>query len=443
MRETQTIAQQAVGYRTSDLPESVLEMAHLILIDTVGCAIRGSKEPLTQYLGEELLGRAVQAHNFVPGACLTSSPHNQAMLLASSAHAIDFDDTLPPAMAAHTGSSVIGALLAISPHISGTGDDLLAAIVAGFETAARVGQLLHPDHYLLGFHPTATVGVFGATAAAGRVMGLNVDQMRQAFGIAATQACGLKSVFGTMTKPFNAGHAASAGLLAARLVARGFTSANSAIEAEKGYLDMFLGLPEEERKVAKPDHFYILENAFKLHAACHATHPMIEAILSLKDEHGFDADDVEAVKVHTAEIGMKTASIGVPKTGLECKFSYTQVAAATLVGYDTAADETYRDDILDKDLVNKIRSRVEIVPGMEHAFLTRVEITLKSGQNLQKDLNFAEMMQDLNALRPRLEAKFDANVGPALDRETAVKLRTLLFQVSTISTLKEASYRHG
>ena len=443
MQETQTIAEQAVGYHTSDLPEDVILMAHLALIDTQGCAIRGSQEPLTRILSEELFGRAVQPHNFLPGACLTSVPSNQAMLYASSAHAIDFDDTFPPAMAAHTGGSVFGALAALSPHVSGTGEDFLAAVVAGYETAARIGQLLTTEHYLKGFHPTATVGVFGAAAAAGRVMGFNVDQMKQTLGMAATQAAGLKCVFGTMTKPFNSGHAAASGLLAARLVARGFTAPKDAVEAEKGYLDMFMGLAEEDRKVEGPETFFILENAFKLHAACHATHPMIEAILALKGEHEFSGDDVEKVVVATAEIGARTASIQTPTTGLECKFSYPQVAAATLYDYDPAADETYSDAILNETRVNNLRSLVEIETSLEEAFNTRVELTLKSGQVLAKDLNYVELMKDKDFLLPRLEAKFDANVGPVLGDDTAVKLRKLLLHVSSVSSLKEAAFRFG
>ena len=436
MEETRRIAELAVSYKYDDLPDDVRKLACLALLDNLGCAIRGASEPLAKILSEELVGQSVHGASLVTGQPIASTPHNHATIYAAAAHAIDFDDTSPSALGAHTGSAVIGAVMAQLPHQKVSGKELIAAIVAGYETVARVGALLETDHYLNGFHSTATIGVFGAAAAAGRLMNFNVSQMQQAFGLAATQAAGLKCVFGTMTKPFNASHSASSGLLGARLVSCGFTSTEEAIEAPKGYLDMFLGKPESERHVAPQDEFAIRTNAFKFHAACHATHPMIEALQSIQNNESIDHDAIEEVVVKTSELGMKTASIGKPETGLECKFSYSHVAAATLFGADMAADVTYSEEMLNTPAVADLRERVEITPSAEDPFITEVKIKLKTGEEFDQYLNFYDLMKDTDLVGERLKEKFVVNASPALGSEKSKQLQNAILDISSCDDVR-------
>ena len=389
----------------------------------------GSGEPLTKILGEELIGRTPNPEDFLPGAKLDTPPHNHAMLYGASAHAIDFDDTLPPALAAHAGSAVFGAIMALLPSVDASGADILSAALAGYETAGRIGALVHSDHYLKGFHPTSTIGGFAAAAAAGHLLKFDPQQLQQALGLAATQASGLKCVFGSMTKPFNAGNAAASGVLAARLVSQGFTAPDNGLEADKGYLDMFIGKPEDERQVAPPDRFAILGNAFKFHAACHATHPMIEALLSLREANDFSFDDIERVAVETSELGLKTASIGAPTTGLECKFSYSYVAAATLAGHDMAADETYTDTASQDPMLDALRQKVQTSSGAKNAFVTQVTLQLKDGDPLVQDFDFNTFMRDHEKIKPRLLQKFTANTEPALGATKAGELKDSLMSL--------------
>jgi 2-methylcitrate dehydratase PrpD len=296
---------------------------------------------------------------------------------------------------------------------------------------ARVGSLLHPDHYLKGYHPTASVGVFSAAAASAKLLKLNTEQIQAALGLAATQACGLKCVFGTMAKPFNAGNASASGMLAAKLVASGFTAPIDALEAEKGYLDMFIGLPRDERDVGGIDNYRIHENMFKFDAACHATHAMIGALQDLIAVHGIDAETIESVHVTASTLSLKTASIGVPKTGLECKFSYSQVAAFVLAGLDPAADESYRDEILSHELVNRYRELVKVEEAAEISPLeTTVTIRLKTGEKLQRYFNFKEeVMDNTERVRAGLESKFLANTRSYVGEDAAVSLMGILLNI--------------
>ena len=418
---TQTIADAALSYSHRDLPEDVEHLARLVILDNLGCAIRGAREPLTQFIGEEVFGRQIAAHDLVGGQ-LEGPLHSQAMLYAGAAHAIDFDDTLIPARSAHAGSAVVGAALPIGCKLGVSGGELIAAVVAGYETAARIGALLHPDHYLLGFHPTATVGVFGAAAAAGKLMKFDTAQMCATLGLAATQACGLKCTFGTMAKPYNAAHAASAGLLAARLVARGFTAPPAALEAENGYLCMFLGLPEAERKIEGPEVHRIRDNAFKFHAACHATHPMIEALRALMAEHTDLAGRIDRVDVSTNSLCLKTASIGEPKTALEGKFSFSHVAALALVGCDTTSDAAYSDAAIRDKTLAGLRAKVHTNDSEMDHFRTTVTISTCDGGRYEMNFDFRALMNDREAVSSRIETKFITNTANAIGNAQAHRL---------------------
>ena len=138
-------------------------------------------------------------------------------------------------MGGHPTVTVVPALLALGEQIKASGRLFIESFVAGYETSGRVGRLVSPSHYQKGFHVTGTVGSFSATAAAGRMLGLTDEQLAVAFGIAATQAAGLKSNFGTMCKPLHAGTASEHGLRAARLAAKGFTARGNSLECDQGF----------------------------------------------------------------------------------------------------------------------------------------------------------------------------------------------------------------
>jgi 2-methylcitrate dehydratase PrpD len=443
---TRTIAELSMGYRYEAIPDEVVQMAKLAILDHVGLAIRGAREELTGILAQEVLLRQVSGRDMIPGVIRSDYLPNIAMLCGTSAHAIDYDDTLVPAqangavIATHVGSTVIAAVLTIATHTGASGREVLAAVIAGYEVVARVGALLHSDHYLNGFHPTASVGVFGVTAACSRLLKLSLSQTQAAFGLAATQASGLKCSFGTMAKPLNAGHCSASGLLAARLAGRGFTAPLAALEAEKGYLDMFLGLPPEKRSVEDSSVYRIFDNAFKFHAACYATHPVIEALLSLKSKFGIACEDVNSINATASTLSLKSASIGVPQTGLDCKFSFSQVAAMALVGMDTAADNTYSDEVLANRSVNSMREKVTIVEDSGiHPLDTTVTVTLDSGQIHRLTFNLVDdMTTNPTELGAKLEEKFFSVTRSELGGDQSLQIKHLILSLDSVENCTKA-----
>src|SRR5262249_9809788 len=173
---------------------------------------------------------------------------------------------------------------------------LTAPFVAGFETECRAGQLVLPGHYQVGWHATATLGTFGAAAASAHLLGLDEERWRMALGIAGTSAGGMKSMFGTMCKPFHAGNAAANGLRAAQLAQRGFTSNPDVIEIEQGFAATHTATFHPERVGSWSEGDYAIRDVlFKYHAACFGTHATIEGVLRLKERERLTPDAVESI----------------------------------------------------------------------------------------------------------------------------------------------------
>src|SRR5882757_6226154 len=226
---TRTLAAQASTVTYDALPEPVRALTRQCVLDYYGVALAGADDPLVTILLDELAEAGGAAQAGVVGHKLRLPALSAALINGAIGHALDYDD-VNLAMPGHPSVAILPGLLSLAEERQSSGREIIAAFVAGYETACRIGMALRPGHYNLGFHATGTVGVFGAAAACARLLGLDAATTAQALGIAGTQAAGLKSQFGTMSKPFHAGKASQSGLLAARLAARGFSSRTDLVE---------------------------------------------------------------------------------------------------------------------------------------------------------------------------------------------------------------------
>jgi 2-methylcitrate dehydratase PrpD len=200
-------------------------------------------------------------------------------------------------------------------------------------------------HYDRGFHQTATAGAFGATVAAARVLGLTRDETRNALSLVATRASGLKSQFGSMGKPFNAGVAASNGVEAAELAQRGFVSYDDGVGGSQGFIDAHVDEAHEDAAWASPPPatFLFEDVKHKLHACCHGLHATIEALRQAQARNALDPSAVIAVDIRVNPRWLRVCDIKQPRCGLEAKFSYATVTAMTLHDVDTASEVVYSD----------------------------------------------------------------------------------------------------
>jgi 2-methylcitrate dehydratase PrpD len=279
------------------LPKRAMSLARFSLLDWMACGMAGTSEPVAaklRALAEQEAGRGVSS---VIGDG-TAPARMAALINGATSHALDYDDT----HFAHIGHLSVGiypATLAVAEEIDLPAHDMVEAFLCGAETAIRIGIVLGRAHYNLGFHQTATAGAFGATVSAARLYGLNAEQTRHAIGLCSTRASGLKSQFGTMGKPYNAGVAAANGVECAKLASLGMTSADDGLEGLQGFIPTHSPAVEPGEMFGSLDRFLFEDNKYKLHACCHGTHAMIEALLEAPALQGRGLDEVSGLVLHT------------------------------------------------------------------------------------------------------------------------------------------------
>lgn len=386
---------------------SAWKTAQLSLFDWLTCGIAGVDEPLAgklRALAEDEQGAPV-ASIFAGG----HAPARMAALVNGSiSHALDYDDT----HFAHLGHLSVGifpAALAAGEAVDAPAEAVVTAFLLGAEAAIRIGTVLGAVHYNLGFHQTATAGAFGATVAAGRLIGLDRDQMRAALGLCATRASGLKSQFGTMGKPYNAGIAASNGIECAKLAALGMTSCDDGLMGAQGFVPTHS--PEPGSTVAPADQFLFGDVSYKFHACCHGTHAMIEALNAVKPDLDGRQDQITALTLRTSPRWLRVCDIPTPRTGLEVKFSYRWLAGMVLAGQDTGAFDTYSDAIAADPGLATFADKVTVVGDDSVTDMqAEGEVVLADGTELRFAHDLAQPIA-ADVLETRLRTKATAVLG--------------------------------
>src|SRR5213592_834107 len=244
MRATSVIAEFIVKSRWEDCPVAAVDAARRAILDCVGVMLAGSAEPAAR-----IVQQIAESEGGAPLATIVGTRRRTGAVWAAlangtAAHALDFDDT-NFAMLGHPSAPVLAAGLAAGELALADGQALVHAFLLGFEVETTLAAVINPEHYDHGWHATCTLGTLGAAAAAARLLGLDTAQIRTALAVAASQSSGLKENFGTMTKPFHAGHAARSGVLAALLAREGWTASERAIEGPQGFLHV-LGAERRE-----------------------------------------------------------------------------------------------------------------------------------------------------------------------------------------------------
>lgn len=420
---TEVLAQRASELRFEDLTPAALTVAKQCLLDWLAVSIAGRDEELVRILVEERTDAGLKGAALVVGRREQLALPAAVLVNGAMGHALDYDD-VHKSMRGHPTVPVMPVALGLGAHLHLSGRDALTAFVAGFETECRVGALCGHDHYARGFHPTSTIGTFGAAAAAGRLLGLNTARMTLALGAAGTQAAGLKSSFGTHCKPLHAGRAAEAGLLAARLAARGFTAQADMLGNEQGFAKTQSGGFDLAAAQADPEGgFHVTRTLFKYHAACFLTHASIEALKSLRDRHRVTPADVRVVELHVNPGHLKICGIEAPKTGLEIKFSLHMMAAMALAGVDTASESTYTDEMAARADLVALRNTVLVFTDWRgEASGAEVVLTLADGQRHKAQFDVGVPMPDLEAQWSMLVTKFRSLVTPRLGSERTDQL---------------------
>lgn len=436
MSVTDALAGYISKRKFEDLSEEEVRVAKHCLLDYLGVAIAGKDEPLVCILKEQILeeGGLPQASLLGEERKVTTS--QAALINGSAAHAHDYDD-VHLSMSGHPTVPVAPAVLALAEKEAKSGQDLIRAFVTGLDTECILGRYVGASHYAQGFHATGTLGCFGAAAACSNLMQLNTSETACALGISATQAAGLKSMFGTMCKPFHAGKAAANGLLAARLAAGGFTSHDRSLEVEQGFGSTHSStISESEFEKALENGNHIPLTLFKYHAACYLTQSAMEGAKFLVKENRIEPEQVQEITLGVDKGHFSVCNIQQPKTGLEAKFSLRFTAAMILHGLDTTNINDFNDSIVFDPALLETRDKVKVEPYESPDRDTQIRIKLKDGRTLETHWNVAVPEKNLDLQWGKLTHKFAKLAVPVIGSENANAVINILDQLERQNSLE-------
>ena len=363
---TKQLAEFVINTRESDVPSDVLDGARDALVDTLGCALAGSLDECSEIAQRWVRETGARAQSTVVGTQLSTSPAEAAFANGLASHALDFDDSLTN-LRGHPTAPMLGAGLAVGEVANAgkgaSGKAVLAAIAIGLEVGGKIGPALGAGHYMKGWHSTATVGVFSTTAVAARLWGLTVEQLQTAWGIAASEASGLIRNFGTMTKPFHAGHAARSAVMAAWLAKNGFTADTQIFDGKNNVFNTYAGadavaLDTTLANLGKPWEMLTPGIYVKRFPCCYCNHRPVGGMFELIKQHNIKAEEVTKVRIGFLP-GADTPLIHRdPHTGLEGKFSMEYNAAATLLDGKLTM-ETFTDAMVQRPEIRAFMPKVE------------------------------------------------------------------------------------
>ena len=431
MGATETLARFILNTPAEAIPAPILHEGKRCIINYMAVALYASADPsmaILTGLFEEEGGAAIAS---LIGAGTRTNLQNAALANGYLAHLEDYDDTHFPTVI-HPSAPTIPAAFAVAEREGATGLDALVATVLGIEACCRVGLSVYPNHYDAGWHITGTCGVFGAAGAAGRLLGLDESQMTQALGIAGTQAAGVREVFGSMSKPFHAGRSAQSGVLAGLLARRGFTSTREILEGRRGFAAV-LSTASDMAQItdALGERWELPNNGLKPYSCGVVSHPLIDAMITLRNTHGVAADDVESVSARVHPLVLELMDRPNPRVGLEGKFSHQHSMAVGLID-GGAFPEQYTDErVLDPAVAalrDKIRATVDASVAEDAAEVT---VTLRDGRSITESVAHATGAPENPMTDAQLEQKFRTLAHRVLSQSQTDELLAALWALDT------------
>ena len=438
MSETRILAAYLVESDYDRLPADVVAEARRALVNYVGCAIGGCREPAVDIAIETFTPFFGQPTAAILGRPERMDPLHASLMNGISSHVHDYDDTTPGNYS-HPTSPVASALFAYASANRVSGRDFMHAFILGFEAESRVANAVYPAHYDVGWHMTGTAGVFGAATAIGRLVGLNVQQMVWAIGLAATQAAGLREMFGSMGKAFHPGRSAQNGYGAALLAAKGFTAGARGIEGPRG----FAAVTASQYDLTKITRglgvdFDLRVNTYKPFPCGIVNHPTIDGCIQLHDTHRLSMGSVKSVRLRVAPLVLDLCNQQNITRGLQGKFSVYHGAAVGLVRGKAGLAE-YSDATVNDPEVKRVRERTTATGDDS---LTEdqagIEVELADGRTVSTFV--AESLGNLK--RPMSNAQLDAKFrDQAQDVLPAAEIESLLQQCWSIDSLDDVGVR--
>jgi 2-methylcitrate dehydratase PrpD len=441
---TQQLAEFVAAVRFQDLPTEVVTQACQVVLDAVGCAAAAWQEdPRKARIAVALVEEFRAAEEAIVIGAGRTHPALAALANGVLVNAADNDDTHKRALI-HVGSVVVPAALAVSEARALGGPELIAAVVAGYEVAARVGMAVMPSHYRF-WHSTATNGTFGAAAAAARAMGLDGGAVRMALGFAGTQAAGLNTFFetGDDSKSLHPGKAGMNGVLAARLAALGATSPPTILEHAKGYLAAYSAEAKADRLTeGLGRRWEILENGFKFYPSILASHSPIGATLQLVHRHPVPPERIRRITNHTYGTVKSHFSSKAVESSMAARLSVPYCIAVAAVDREVTQRQ-FQPERFGDPLVRRVLERTEIVADPEldalypEKFPARVVIEMEDGARHEAAVMYPKGDPRDPLTAAELDAKFRTNARALLTEVEASALAEAIRGLPGVASVRD------
>jgi 2-methylcitrate dehydratase PrpD len=435
---TRSLAELVTEYPAGAFAAGAVEEVKRALLDLLGVTVVGATEPAGRHCLAYARSQAAAGPAAVIGGGVRLAPTLAALVNGTAGHALDLDDI--GLGAGHVSVAIMPAALAVAELIDAPGDAFIDAMILGYEVAHRLTRM-YPDSisgpYAFGYHKPSLYSTFGATAAVGRLLGVNTDTLRQAFGIAGSEAGGLRINFGTMTKPFHAGLACRTGVESVLLAREGFTASPVVIEGRFGWHDVLCrGEGDLSLVVADPAPPFAVEEGlrYKMYPCCGANHHAIEAVLALMAGNRLQPDDIASIDVTIEARTLRDVLVYPwPASGLEAKFSLAYNVAAAMVDGAVTVD-TFTDGHL--GTLAPARDKIRVLPkedmSQHGAYVTirttdgrtfqREQLTLKG--NIEDPLTWDDLVH-----------KFTTNVAPLVKDDAIAEVVAAVESLEAVASL--------
>jgi 2-methylcitrate dehydratase PrpD len=388
---TEKLAKFIVDTEYEDIPEDAKNKAKLCILDCFGVLMAGSVEPIKEPVERYLKRLGGKEESTVIGLGIKTSAPHAAFANGVFGHVLDYDDT-NQIFVGHATVVTLPTILSLGEAMALTGEDIITAYMVGTEVQWKLGDALvtSGNHYGKGWHSTGTIGTFGATAAAGKLLGLNEKEMINALGIAASEAAGFQEQFGTHCKSFHAGRANENGVTAALLASEGFTSSRTALEGKLGFLQVSTDRYDLKKINNFGSPWGILEPTvarginLKKYPVCGGGVGSVEGILSLIDEYDLRPEEVESIDCYLRPKYSELLMYHDPKTGLEAKFSMEYWMARALLDRKLGLQQLTDEKVMEQK-ARELVKRVKLIPDQEMEYPSskvRILVKTRDGRSL-------------------------------------------------------------
>ncbi len=431
----QVVADFIVDQKFEALPKETINKGKEFILDAIGCIVGASERQQAQILVEVMEAEGGAPRSSVIARGFKTSVMNAALINGTMAHMLDFDDDHREGIV-HPSAVIFPAVFPVAESVKASGKNLLRAFILGSEVMIRVGEAYLGQCFYQGFHPTGTVGVFGAAAGAASLLGLDAKQTTYALGLAGSFMSGTFEwqPEGTWQKPLQAGHPAMFGVLSAFLGKKNFVGARTIFEGRSGVIRAYSYKDQYDCALIAKDlgkKWEMKDTSIKVHACCRFLGPVADCAMDLY-RRGVRAKDVKGILAKVDKIVVsglcepRERKIR-PQTHVDAQFSLQYVAAVALCKNRAGADEFRLDALKDPDVL-KLAEKVtyELDPAAEavypKAYPATLVVTLNDGRTLESHLDYPKGDPENPATKEEVVDKFNALTKNAFDQKRQAKI---------------------